>query len=239
MRQLKKILAALPHARLRRGLRFGVGAAIEHTDVIVALPILTLVDLGANVGQFSLLVRQRYPLARILAFEPLAKPAAVYRQVFADDSLVTLYQCAVGASAEMRDMNVSRHSDSSSLLPITQTQVAFAPGTEAVGRECVCIAPLSDMLSIQDIAAPALLKIDVQGYELIALEGCERLLSAFGHVYVELSFIPFYEGQALAHEVIEWLATRGFKLAGIHNPVYDKTKLIVQADFLFARIGRG
>jgi len=44
-----------------------------------------------------------------------------------------------------------------------------------------------------------------------------------------------YEGQALAHEVIEYLSQHGFKLAGVYNMSYDKEGIAIQADFLFSK----
>jgi len=234
-RKLKKIFLALQSPILRRGLRFGVGPAYEHGGILAPLQLATIVDIGANKGQFSLLARQLHPMAQIFAFEPLGKPAKKYCQIFARDSKTAFYQIAIGPTSITADMHVSGRDDSSSLLSITEDQVAFAPGTQEVGRERVRVAPLSETLLQQEITEPALLKIDVQGFELSALEGCESLLRRFSHIYVELSFVPFYENQALAYEVINWLAARQFYLTAIHNPVRAKSSIIVQADFLFYR----
>ncbi|MGA7966535.1 MAG: FkbM family methyltransferase, partial [Gammaproteobacteria bacterium] len=86
----------------------------------------------------------------------------------------------------------------------------------------------------EEIASPALLKLDVQGFELPTLQGCEDLLSRFAWVYVECSFIELYEGQALADEVITWLRERGFALSGVYNMSYGRSGRAIQADFLFA-----
>ncbi len=61
---------------------------------------------------------------------------------------------------------------------------------------------LHDFIAAEKIVPSALLKLDVQGFELSALQGCEDLLQHFAWVYVECSFIELYEGQALADEVI-------------------------------------
>lgn len=66
------------------------------------------------------------------------------------------------------------------------------------------VLPLADALPAADIAAPALLKLGVQGFELQALLGCEDLLDRFAYVYVEYSFVELYEGQAFADAVIAW-----------------------------------
>ena len=78
-------------------------------------------------------------------------------------------------------------------------------------------------------------KLDVQGFELEALRGCESLLGRFEHVYCECSFVPLYEGQALADEVIAWLRERGLRLVGVYNLACDREGQAVQADFLFER----
>jgi len=93
------------------------------------------------------------------------------------------------------------------------------------------------VLDADAILPPALLKIDVQGYELEALRGCEPLLDRFRHVYVECSFMELYEGQGLASEVIGYLAVYGFRLVGVYNMGYDRKGHAIQGDFLFASEG--
>ena len=63
------------------------------------------------------------------------------------------------------------------------------------------------------MTAPALLKIDVQGFELEVLRASRPLLGAFEHVYVEASFEVLYAGQALAGDVAAFLRAHGFREA--------------------------
>lgn len=234
--QLRKAFALSRDPVFRRGLFRGIGASIEHRYLLSPLAPATVVDVGANVGQFSLLVRRLFPEAQVHAFEPLARPAERYRRLFAGDDKVHFHPFAIGPSARTQNMNVSAQDDSSSLLPISDRQVEFAPGTQAVGTEEVHIAPLDRFLSPMSIAAPALLKLDVQGFELEALKGCEALLPSFDHIYVEASFVALYEGQVLADELIEWLARRAFHIQGAGNPTYGSDGRMVQLDILFRRV---
>jgi len=39
---------------------------------------------------------------------------------------------------------------------------------------------------------------------------------------------------AMAHEIIAWLAERGFLMTGVYNMSYDRRGQAVQGDFLFA-----
>jgi hypothetical protein len=100
----------------------------------------------------------------------------------------------------------------------------------------VSVATLADCLDRSSFQGTALLKLDVQGYELTALQGCEDLLKCFKYVYVEASFIELYVGQALATDVIAYLFAKGFKLICVANPSKGNTKRPIQADFLFSSI---
>jgi FkbM family methyltransferase len=209
-------------------LRQRVAAAVEHAGFLRSMPDLrTIVDVGANRGQFALTARHCHPEARIISFEPLAAPAATYRGVFAN--------AALGPARGEATIHVSGRDDSSSLLPITAAQDTLFPGTAQVDTDTVPVTRLAEHLPEAAIEAPALLKIDVQGFELQALVGCEDVLDRFDWVYVECSFVELYAGQAFADEVIAWLRERGFALSGVYNVAYNAEGHAVQADFAFAR----
>jgi len=236
LRKLSKLLGCLCIPSYRSALvTHGVAAAIEHEPILRALRSRTVVDIGANRGQFALVARRTFPTAIILSVEPLDAPAARFREVFGADPQVLLHECAVGPERKDATIHVSRRDDSSSLLPIAPSQTAVFPGTGTAGTATVRVAPLDEFISAEQIEAPALLKLDVQGYELEALRGCETLLHRFAHVYCECSFVELYEGQALADEVTAWLRERGFALRGVYNMHYDRSGRAIQADFLFAR----
>jgi hypothetical protein len=97
------------------------------------------------------------------------------------------------------------------------------------------VKPLPDILLAKQIEAPALLKLDVQGFELEALKGCGDLLECFDWVYAECSFVELYRGQPLADTVIAWLRERSLALHGVYNLSYDKFGAPIQGDFLFIR----
>ncbi len=235
LRQLRKLFQVLGHADYRTALRrSGVAAAIEHEPLLRTLRFETIVDIGANRGQFALVSRHCFPQARIIAFEPLAAPAHRFRAVLGQDPRVTLHPVAVGVSVARATMHVAGEDDSSSLLPLTDLQQQLS-GTHEVATETIHIEPLATRIDADDLKAPALLKIDVQGYELAVLQGCEPLLERFAHIYVECSFVELYKGQPLATEIIDFLRGHEFELAGAYNVQYDTQGRAIQADLLFAR----
>jgi FkbM family methyltransferase len=216
--------------------RHRVAAGVEHARVLRNLgPVHTVVDIGANRGQFALAARHCFPGARIISFEPLSGPAALYRLVFGRDDHAMLVEAAVGPQSGDAQIHLSARDDSSSLLPITARQDEMFPGTAEAGTERIRVVRVADVLPAQEVAVPALLKLDVQGFELQALEGSEDVLARFDWVYAECSFVELYGGQALADEVIAWLRERGFRLMGIFNMSYDRLGHAIQADFLFRK----
>lgn len=235
MNRLDKLSQAMLSKRLLRALlHHQVLAGAEHRHILFA-GLKTVVDIGANRGQFALAARRWAPKAQVVSFEPLAVPAEVFRRVFSGDDHVVLHQVAIGPVSITREMHVSARDDSSSLLPISPMQTAMFPGTQEVATVEVRVATLDEFLSVDKLLKPAMLKLDVQGFELDALEGCAPLLRHFDWIYCECSLVELYVGQKLAGEVESWLADRGFALDGMFNSARDKRGQIVQADFLFRR----
>lgn len=212
--------------------RHGVFAGVEHYSVLNP-EFKTIVDIGANKGQFALACRERFPHARIISFEPLKAPAKIFKSLFGKDNKVFLNEVAIGPQTKRTTMHVSAHEDSSSLLPIGPNQIALYPGTHEKNIIEIDVAPLSSYLVPENIKSPAILKIDVQGFEMEVLKGCESMIIKFDYIYCECSFIELYSGQKLAYEVIEWLHQRQFNFVGIFNTSYDRSGQAIQADFLF------
>lgn len=235
--KLRKLSGILAVSAWRAALcRHRVAPGVEHAAVLRQLAdCQTVVDIGANRGQFALVARQCFPAARVVSFEPLPGPAVVYRAVFAGDARARLIEAAIGSQAGEATIHISARDDSSSLLPITARQNALFPGTAGMGTATIRVARLADHVPAEIIMPPALLKLDVQGFELQALAGCEDVLARFAWVYVECSFVELYAGQAFADAVIAWLRERGFVLQGVYNMAYDGEGRAVQADFLFGR----
>lgn len=190
-----------------------------------------VLDVGANRGQFSLVATELLPGVEIDAFEPLPEPAAIFSRLFEANPLVRLHHVALGREEALLPMNVSSKDDSSSLLAIGPGQVNAFPGTHHVGTHEVAVRRLDDM------ALPplhgAFLKIDVQGYELAALEGAKRRLAEISHVYVEASFQELYMGQPGFGEIVTFLDRQGFDLVDVGGLARGKNGEALQGDFLF------
>jgi FkbM family methyltransferase len=239
-RKIRKAAYAMGDPISRAALRLGAAPSIEHLDVMRSLrPVSTVVDVGANIGQFALLARRVFPEATIHSFEPMPDAADRFQRSLKRAPHIHLHRTALGAIAGTSKIFVTRRQDSSSLLKPT-LQTDFYPGGDVVAQIEIPVVALEDVLKPSDLASPALLKIDVQGFELEVLLGCRSRLRCFDWIYCELSFKELYEGQRLAPEVIAWLHREGFEMDGVYvgDLTYDADGRAVQADFLFRKVER-
>lgn len=230
-----KVWRLLAHPEYRRALRFLVAASVEHDRTPLAHDYLTVLDVGANRGQFALVAARRFPQASLVCFEPQDGARRTLGRVLATHPRHRVVPTAVAASAGSSLFHVTKADDSSSLLPSTAYQVDLFPGTQVVGTLRVPTERLDVLVSPASLTAPVLLKIDVQGTEMEVLRGAEGLLAAIDTVLVECSFVQLYEGQAVADEVIRMLHAHGFGLTSVVAPTTDATGQLVQADFIFER----
>ncbi|RPI95339.1 MAG: FkbM family methyltransferase [Chloroflexi bacterium] len=233
--RLTKLLKILSSRSLLSAFLKGAAAGVEHGPVLQSLQCGCVVDIGANRGQFALISRRIFPQAEIHAFEPLEEPARTFKTIFGNDPNVHFHPYAIGREEKTSTIHVTKDDDSSSLLPVTPAQSSMFPGAAEKETRQVTVLPLSRALGEACLPPDSLLKIDVQGFELEVLKGCEDILDRFSHLYIECSFIELYEGQALAHQVIAWLEKRNFTLTGVYNLYYTKNGAAVQGDFLFSQ----
>lgn len=233
-----KLARILAQPGYRRALRRGVAAAVEHERLQLPVVPATVIDVGASRGQFAVVAAHRWPGARLICFEPLPGAAARLSRVLTSAPAAEVRTLALADAAHEANMHVARADDSSSLLPIGARQVATFPGTDEVGVIAVRTARLDDELDITALERPVLLKIDVQGAELLVLRGATASLDHIDAVLVECSFVELYEGQPLASEVVGFLAAHGLVLFGSGMPTTDRNGSVVQIDLVFAREAR-
>ena len=216
-------------------MRYGVAPGLDHEKLLRSIDFNTILDIGANKGQFALVGHHIHKNVKIISFEPLSKPAGIFKKIFDPKKNVKLFNAAIGPVKQIALMHVSKRIDSSSLLPIGKNQATLFPGTAESHEEEIFVAPLAHFIALNDLIRPVFVKIDVQGFELEVIRGCKELINEFDYIYVECSFIELYKGQALANEVIKELGKYKFRLNGIYNLIYDLSGVAIQGDFLFKK----
>ncbi|MDG4594417.1 MAG: hypothetical protein P9F75_01770 [Candidatus Contendobacter sp.] len=66
--RLRKYLKLLANPRYWRALSQGVAATVEHDAALGADEFATVIDVGANKGQFATYALTRWPQARLICF---------------------------------------------------------------------------------------------------------------------------------------------------------------------------
>lgn len=198
-----------------------------------------VLDVGANIGQFAMELRESGYKKKIVSFEPLSDAYSnLLRNVKKDSNWLAHERCAIGDYDGTVEVNVSSNSVSSSILPMLQTHINAAPDSNFTGREQVPIFKLDTIAEsyIAD-AKSVFLKIDTQGFEWKVLDGAAATLIKTQGVLVELSLTPLYEGQYLWQDIIKRMNALGFTLWTLFPGFTDaKTAQTLQADAIFIRI---
>ncbi|MFM2420631.1 MAG: hypothetical protein RL385_5354 [Pseudomonadota bacterium] len=200
------------------------------------LQIETILDVGANTGQFALAAHRAFPSAEILSFEPLAECYATLAKRLRALPRARAFNIALGEAPGTRSFERNVYSPSSSFLPLGvahQRSFPFARDTTEVEVQIDTLDAVVDRLAP---AEPMLIKIDVQGYEDRVLQGAQRTLRRARALLVETSFLPLYEGQACHDGICAQLAEHGFRYHGCLDQLTEPgSARILSADSVFLR----
>jgi FkbM family methyltransferase len=198
----------------------------------------TVLDVGANSGQYARYLRSIGYRGRIICFEPLSVAhAALTRWADKDPGTTVAPRQALGYGTGLIAINVSANSESSSILSVSETHLQSEPGARSVAVETVQLGRLDTVaLGYMSEAKRVFLKIDVQGYELSVLRGAADILPRICGLQLELSLYPLYVGEPLYREVIDAVESLGYTLHDL-NPCFsdNATGRTYQLDGIFFR----
>ncbi len=212
------------------------GSALYNAVGLRAMGIRTVLDIGANTGQFAQYIRSVLPDARLFCFEPLSGPFSKLETLATRDGSMRAFNFALGeeeATAEM--FQHLDHSPSSSLLKSTELTHRLYPRTRRKTPVTVAIKSLDAAVKQLDIALEPeiLIKLDVQGYEDRVIRGGPDTFSTASACLCEVSFDPLYSAQCTAQDVWNLLDRLGFNYKGNLDQTYAPDGHVIFADCLF------
>lgn len=198
--------------------------------------IRTVLDIGANRGQFARRIRSVLPSAKIFSFEPLPSAFLALSKSFRNDQTFQAVQLAIGEFCGQAPFQVNLFTPSSSLLTATETMRQNYPHAAKTVTSQVNLSTLDAWAAQHVLRPPILLKMDVQGYEDRVIRGANETLLRTAAVIAETSFTPLYHGQALFDDIYVLMRRLGFRFAGMIESAPDKaTGEILYADSIFLR----
>jgi FkbM family methyltransferase len=191
-------------------------------QTVMTLGLRTVFDIGASQGEWTVGHQRWFPDARFLLVEPLEEWRPALERLGHDFVIAA-------ASDQPGHTTLNVHADlyGSSLLNERE------PGID--GRPRKVAAVTLDHLA-EGRPGPFAIKVDVQGAELRVLDGGKAALSQAELVVLETSLFRSMRGGPVFHEVIAYMARRGFVPYGfldfIHRPLDGA---LAQADVIFVK----
>lgn len=191
-----------------------------------------IVEAGAHIGIDTVEMAQRWPTAKIYAFEPVPQLFAELKLRTKHFSNVICLSDALSSSSDRAIFYVSSGgSDGSSSLLQPQEHLTYHPTVlfnEVIEVSTLSLNDLSKKYAISHIDC---LWLDMQGFELDMLKAVsDDLLETVKVIHIEVSLKELYKNCPLYPEVRLWLENKGFKV------IVEDIRWADAGNVLFARI---
>jgi FkbM family methyltransferase len=225
IRLYKIIFLACHYKYLYIYLKFRVCPSLENLSIIKNLNFTNFIDVGANNGQFLLLIDYLYPNKTTFAFEPIQLCYNNLKNLFQNNKYIRIYNVALGSKNKTEVFYVTENNDSSSFYKPIWNKYKVKESLS------IDVKTGAKMLK-KSFLKNSLVKIDVQGYELEVLKGFSESIVNIKYILIELSSVQMYANQPLFKVIDNFLLKKNFKCIKITNYSYDINNLL-QADYLY------
>jgi len=212
MKSVRRIVVALENIFGVRISRYPLEKFYAEFIELVNLDLISqshgVLHIGAHVGLESKAYSDnRKPVIFIEAdpktFLVLENNISIYRDQKA-------YNFLLGDEEKIVDFHIANNkSESSSIFPFSkENEIKNLSASEVTP---IPMTRLDSKFTMNDLENYDHWVIDVQGAELMVLEGAGQLLSACKTLFIECSMTEFYEGGAMWKQILEFLNRNGFK----------------------------
>jgi FkbM family methyltransferase len=198
-------------------------------DFIEDRGIDTIIDVGANVGQFGEALRADGYRGKIVSFEPTKAAFETLAGKAGADGHWEAYQCGIGATAGTAVLHASKLSVFNSFLELSNVAGLHDNRMAVDHTEEISVRTLDDVAG--KIQGKILLKVDTQGYERQVMEGAQETIKRVAGILMELPVIHTYKGEWQFHEALEYMSNAGFVPAQIQAVGYHGKDNVSAVDF--------
>jgi FkbM family methyltransferase len=194
---------------------------------------MTVVDIGANVGDWSAELLRVVTPYRLVAIEPQPLLQATLRSRLAKYQNTEVFPVAVGADDGTISFNVYQDSHLASVLkPAPEIDGVYGEAMSVIGSTSVPVRRLDGLLPDDEVT---LMKIDVQGYEASVLAGAADVLRRTRYIIIEVVFHRHYIGDSDFTVLHQLLMDAGFHLVDMSRPHPSREARAMWADAVYGR----
>lgn len=222
---------------IKRGQRGGEDIVAIQKFLLESQEVKVIFDLGANVGRTVKRYNDVFPNANIFGFEPFIEPFSQMVSKFNNVERIKLYNMAVSNVNGSINFFLNKVNETNSLLPTAKEWGKYFDKDLAINVDTVAVqtTTLDDFCEQAGIENIQILKMDIQGSEMMALQGAVNLLEkqSIDLIYTEVMFANFYDNQAKFYEIYELLEKNNFILYGLYDLRIGKNGSLGQCDAIF------
>jgi FkbM family methyltransferase len=209
--------------------------AVCHRLRLAGIQPGTLVDVGANVGQFAFAAATTWPGVPIYSFEPVPDAYARLQDLARRCPAIHPANRALGSTPGRAEIRVTNQTQSSSLLPLHHHHRELYPDIREATRIDVEVSTLEKESAALQGPPPFFLKLDVQGFESAVLSGAGPFLDRCRWILLETSTRPMYEGEVVFPELCRQLSGHGFSFVSPLHIHFSASGAIGQFDAIFVK----
>lgn len=187
-------------------------------------------DIGANTGQYGSMLRNIGYKGKIISFEAMPKETKILKRRSESDKYWTVFgPIAISSKKGTKKLFVTKDSVSSSLLKPLKSEV--------VDTIEVSTDKLEKYLksSSANKSHNKILKLDIQGSEIEAINSAGKYLSAFSFIQCEASITSLYQREKNYLDIISFMKKKGYRPVFFFPGVYDDEKSIIQLEIFFRK----
>jgi FkbM family methyltransferase len=197
--------------------------------------VKVVVDAGASLGDTSEKFSDFFPNSKVYAFEPYPPFLTKLEEKAKNNENIIVEPFALGRKSEKNFLNVNQSEGTNSLLKSRDdAREIYGSLIAQQGSIEVDTKTLELWSKEKNIQAIDILKLDLQGGELDALNGAKELFAS-GKIKVvicEVMFSECYETQANWTEIVSFLESFDLELFNFYQPFFQHGR-IIQADLIF------
>ena len=179
------------------------------------LDIEKIIDIGAHKGEFLEIMLNIEKVNSFYAFEPQKNIFNELNKKFVKNEKVTLFNCAMDKEISNKKLKISKISMKSSLAEVNENSLYLkfinflAQSQSSFEGEYEVKTNTVDKIFEDINLQKALLKIDVEGFELNVIKGSQMKLGEISFIMLENQFGNHFKDNNFK-DIIKYLSERNF-----------------------------